>query len=51
MTHHIKSQLGRIPVGRLGTPEDIAALTGFLASDAGGFINGQMIAANGGTET
>lgn len=51
MTHHIQSQLGRIPVGRLGAPEDIAALAGFLASPAGGFVNGQMIASNGGAET
>lgn len=51
MTHHIKSQLDRIPVGRLGQPEDIAALTAFLCSDAGGFINGQMIASNGGAQT
>jgi 3-oxoacyl-[acyl-carrier protein] reductase len=51
MTHHIKSQLDRIPVGRLGQPNDIAALTAFLCSDAGGFINGQMIASNGGAQT
>lgn len=51
MTHHIKNQLDRIPVGRLGQPEDIAALTAFLCSDSGGFINGQMIASNGGTQT
>ena len=51
MTHHIKSQLDRIPVGRLGRPEDIAALTAFLCSDAGGFITGQMIASNGGAQT
>jgi 3-oxoacyl-[acyl-carrier protein] reductase len=51
MTAHIRSQKDRIPVGRLGTPEDIAALTAFLCSDAGGFINGQMIASNGGAQT
>lgn len=51
MTAHIRSQLDRIPVGRLGTPEDIAGLTAFLCSDAGGFINGQMVASNGGTQT
>ncbi len=51
MTAHIRSQKDRIPVGRLGTPDDIAALTAFLCSDAGGFINGQMIAANGGAQT
>lgn len=51
MTAHIRSQKDRIPVGRLGTPEDIAALTAFLCSNAGGFINGQMIASNGGAQT
>jgi 3-oxoacyl-[acyl-carrier protein] reductase len=51
MTHHIESQLSRIPVGRLGEPEDIAGLCIFLASAPGGFVSGQMIASNGGTET
>jgi len=36
------------PVGRLGTPEDIAALVDLLVSDRGGFINGQMLQVNGG---
>ncbi len=51
MTRHIESQLGKIPLGRLGEPEDIAALCGFLASDEGGFISGQMIASNGAAQT
>lgn len=40
--------LRQIPVGRLGVPEDIAAVVGLLCSDRGGFINGQLIAVNGG---
>ncbi|MBR5871837.1 MAG: 3-oxoacyl-ACP reductase FabG [Clostridia bacterium] len=36
------------PVGRLGTPEDIAAVIAFLASDAASFVTGQIIGANGG---
>ncbi|MBQ7982522.1 MAG: 3-oxoacyl-ACP reductase FabG [Clostridia bacterium] len=36
------------PVGRLGTPEDVAAVIAFLASDEAGFITGQVIGANGG---
>lgn len=48
---HAQSQLGRIPVGRLGETRDIAALCGLLCSDDGGFISGQMIAVNGGAET
>ena len=51
MTRHIESQLSKIPLGRLGEPEDIARLCGLLASDDGGFISGQMIAANGAAQT
>lgn len=38
-----------IPVGRLGTPEDTAAVVGFLASDEAGFVNGATVDANGGS--
>ncbi len=51
MTRHIESQLAKIPLGRLGDPQDIAALCGFLASEEGGFVSGQMIAANGAAQT
>jgi 2-hydroxycyclohexanecarboxyl-CoA dehydrogenase len=37
-----------IPVGRLGTPEDIAATCGFLCTDEAGFITGQVVGVNGG---
>jgi len=37
-----------IPVGRAGTPDDIAATCGFLCSDAAGFITGQVVGVNGG---
>ena len=36
------------PLGRLGKPEDIAALVSFLTSDAASFITGQVITADGG---
>jgi NAD(P)-dependent dehydrogenase (short-subunit alcohol dehydrogenase family) len=37
-----------IPVGRAGTPEDVAATCAFLCSDEAGFITGQVIGVNGG---
>ncbi|GAA6186835.1 MULTISPECIES: SDR family oxidoreductase [Alteromonadaceae] len=36
------------PLGRLGTPDDIASVVSFLASTDGGWVNGQVIRANGG---
>jgi 3-oxoacyl-[acyl-carrier protein] reductase len=37
-----------VPAQRAGTPEDVAALAGFLASPAAGYITGQVISVNGG---
>jgi 3-oxoacyl-[acyl-carrier protein] reductase len=37
-----------IPAERAGTPEDVAALVGFLVSDRAGYITGQLIGVNGG---
>jgi len=37
-----------VPLGRAGTPEDIAAACSFLCSDGGGYITGQLIGVNGG---
>ncbi|MGE5525366.1 MAG: SDR family oxidoreductase [Rhodospirillaceae bacterium] len=36
------------PLERLGTPEDIASVVAFLVSPEGGWINGQVLRANGG---
>lgn len=36
------------PLGRVGTPEDLAHVVSFLVSPEGGWINGQTIRANGG---
>jgi 3-oxoacyl-[acyl-carrier protein] reductase len=36
------------PFNRLGTPEDIARATAFLASEQSGWINGQILRVNGG---
>ena len=38
----------RTPMGRLGQPEDLARVVAFLASEAAGWITGQVIVADGG---
>ncbi|MBI3638052.1 MAG: 3-oxoacyl-ACP reductase FabG [Candidatus Rokubacteria bacterium] len=48
---HIAEMVGRVPLGRLGQPREIASLCGWLASEEGGFVSGQMIGANGGAAT
>jgi 3-oxoacyl-[acyl-carrier protein] reductase len=40
--------LRETPLGRWGTPQDVAALARFLVSDEAGYITGQVINANGG---
>ena len=40
--------VARAPLGRLGTPEDIAAACAFLCSDEAGYITGQALNVNGG---
>jgi 3-oxoacyl-[acyl-carrier protein] reductase len=37
-----------VPLERLGTPDDIAATVAFLVGPDGGWINGQVLRANGG---
>jgi len=36
-----------VPMKRAGTPEEVAALVGFLVSDAAGYLSGQVISING----
>ncbi|GLT90431.1 hypothetical protein SLE2022_083640 [Rubroshorea leprosula] len=44
----VKRIVDATPLGRLGEPNDISGLVGFLATDAGEWINGQVIRVNGG---
>jgi 2-hydroxycyclohexanecarboxyl-CoA dehydrogenase len=39
---------GMVPLGRAGTPDDIAGACSFLCSDDGSYITGQLIGVNGG---
>jgi 3-oxoacyl-[acyl-carrier protein] reductase len=43
--------LARVPLGRFGKPVEVAAAARLLVSEAGGYINGQMIQVNGGGAT
>jgi 3-oxoacyl-[acyl-carrier protein] reductase len=43
--------IARVPLGRMGTPVEVAAAARLLVSEAGAYINGQMIQVNGGGAT
>ncbi len=44
----VKALKEETPLGRIGTPRDVASLVSFLASDKADFITGQVISPNGG---
>lgn len=44
----MKGYVGGIPLGRVGTPEEVASVIAFLASDAASYLCGETIEINGG---
>ncbi|MEL6761228.1 MAG: 3-oxoacyl-ACP reductase FabG [Myxococcota bacterium] len=53
MTESIDDEklLPMIPLGRAGTPQDVASVVGFLCSEAASYVTGQVIGVNGGLHT
>ncbi len=45
---YLEGQLPRVPMGRVGDVEELTAALIFLASDAGGYVNGQTLVVDGG---
>ena len=45
-----KKAIASTPLGRLGTPDDIARVVGFLASDDAAWVTGEVIRAAGGAK-
>lgn len=46
--NYYEERIGEIPLGRFGTPDDVAEAAVFLASDASAYMTGEMIKINGG---
>jgi 3-oxoacyl-[acyl-carrier protein] reductase len=43
-----KQIVGRTPMGRMGSSDDVAGAVHFLASDEAGFVTGQVLVVDGG---
>jgi len=48
---HRHGYVAKVPVGRMGTPAEVAAVVRMLVSEGGAYVNGQMLQVNGGAET
>lgn len=46
-----QAAVAKVPMGREGTPDEVAAVLRLLVSPGGAYVNGQMLQVNGGTQT
>jgi len=47
-SEQLKAIEATVPLGRLGSPEDVAAMSAFLMSDGACYVSGQLISVDGG---